>query len=90
MRSSASLPSTSSGPSPSRQERPVTTRGRRRNKSKLNNMAGLIAGDSDSSALTQESGDESISPTPATGTDAATEYAEDGDYEHDQSPGMIF
>jgi len=51
-----------------------------------NKMAGLVGGDSDSSALTQESGDESIgvAPTPA-GTDGATEYNE-GDGEHEQSP----
>ena len=48
-------------------------------------MAGLVGGDSDSSALTQESGDESVAPTPATATDGATEYA-DGE-EHEQSPG---
>lgn len=57
-------------------------------------MAGLVGGDSDSSALTQESGDESISPIPrtgsvATGTDAGTEYAEEEDAEgKGNSPGM--
>lgn len=55
-------------------------------------MAGLVGGDSDSSALTQESGDESIIPTPreslAGGTDGGTDYAEDEDaYEREQSPG---
>lgn len=53
-------------------------------------MAGLVGGDSDSSALTQESGDESVAPTPresvATGTDAGTEYAEDEE-DPRQSPG---
>ena len=50
-------------------------------------MAGLVAGDSDSSALTQESGDESHAPTPTTNPDAGTEYAE-GEGEREQSPGM--
>lgn len=55
-------------------------------------MAGLVGGDSDSSALTQESGDESVAPTPrdsvATGTDAGTEYAEDEE-DPRQSPGAF-
>ncbi|CAA7271322.1 unnamed protein product [Cyclocybe aegerita] len=60
-------------------------------KSKLN-LAGLVGGDSDSSALTQESGDEGGVPeTPRdsviTGTDAGTDYAEDDDTEmRDPSP----
>ena len=62
-------------------------------KSKLN-LAGLVGGDSDSSALTQESGDEAGVPeTPmesvVTGTDAGTDYAEDEDVEmNDASPGV--
>ena len=62
-------------------------------KSKLN-LAGLVGGDSDSSALTQESGDEAGVPeTPmesvVTGTDAGTDYAEDEDVEmNDPSPGV--
>ena len=57
-------------------------------------MAGLVGGDSDSSALTQESGDEAGVPeTPmesvVTGTDAGTDYAEDEDVEmNDASPGV--
>lgn len=51
-------------------------------------MAGLVAGDSDSSALTQESGDESAAPTPTTNPDAGTEYAE-GENEREQSPGIV-
>ena len=47
-------------------------------------MAGLVGGDSDSSALTQESGDESVAPTA---DDGGTEYADDGD--RDQSPGEL-
>lgn len=69
--------------------------GRKRGKntrSKLN-LAGLVGGDSDSSALTQESGDEgAVAETPresvVTGTDGGTEYAEDEDTEmREPSPG---
>ena len=88
MRSTASLPSSSPAASPAHYERPAPPpRKTRKGKSKLHKTAGLVAGDSDSSALTQESGDESIPPTPATGTDGATEYAEDPDQEPEQSPG---
>ncbi|KAI0661937.1 hypothetical protein C8Q70DRAFT_1043183 [Cubamyces menziesii] len=80
MRASASLPSSSPAPSPAATTKPGRGGGRK-GKSKLKHMAGLVGGDSDSSALTQESGDESVAPTPrdsvATGTDAGTEYAED-------------
>lgn len=65
--------------------------GRRRAKSKAD-MAGLVGGDSDSSALTQESGDEAVAGTPresvVTGTDAGTEFGEDEDVEmKEPSPG---
>jgi len=72
---------------------PVTGRTRasgraKRGKSKLD-LAGLVGGDSDSSALTQESGDEGP-PTPrdsATITEGGTEYGGDEDAEmHDVSP----
>ena len=62
-------------------------------KSKLN-LAGLVSGDSDSSALTQESGDEAGAvETPIgsvmTGTDIGTDYAEDEDVEmREPSPGV--
>lgn len=52
-----------------------------------------MGGDSDSSALTQESGDEGgMAETPmesvVTGTDAGTEYADDDDVEmREASPG---
>lgn len=86
MRASASLPSSSPAPSPIHHEKSASTSRRtRKGKSKLHKTAGLVAGDSDSSALTQESGDESVPPTPATGTDGATEYAEDE--QEEQSPG---
>ncbi|KAI9058294.1 hypothetical protein FKP32DRAFT_1597379 [Trametes sanguinea] len=80
MRASASLPSSSPAPSPSAPAKSGRGAGRK-GKSKLKHMAGLVGGDSDSSALTQESGDESVAPTPrdsiATGTDAGTEYGEE-------------
>jgi MRG-binding protein len=56
-------------------------------------MAGLVGGDSDSSALTQESGDEGTTGTGrhgsvATGTDGGTDYAEEEDIEmHEPSSG---
>ncbi|KZS99579.1 uncharacterized protein LAESUDRAFT_733060 [Laetiporus sulphureus 93-53] len=52
------------------------TRQTKKGRSKLKNVAGLVGGDSDSSALTQESGDESAVPTAslATGTDVGTDY----------------
>ncbi|KAK7681514.1 hypothetical protein QCA50_015246 [Cerrena zonata] len=79
MRASASLPSTSPVPTSPVVEK--TTRSSKKGKTK-SSLAGLVGGESDSSALTQESGDESITPPPrmgsvATGTDAGTEYAED-------------
>ncbi|KAJ7107277.1 hypothetical protein C8R43DRAFT_1140257 [Mycena crocata] len=80
--------STPSPISPSPSPQPVTGRtraGRKRGKSKLD-LAGLIGGDSDSSALTQESGDEGmVPPTPrdsvATITEGGTEYGGDDDTE---------
>lgn len=88
MRASASLPSSPPAPSPIHREKSVApTRKTRKGKSKLHKTAGLVAGDSDSSALTQDSGDESVPPTPATGTDGATEYVEEAEHEPDQSPG---
>ena len=87
MRASASLPSSSPAPSPAHHEKAATSsRKTRKGKSKLHKTAGLVGGDSDSSALTQESGDESVPPTPATGTDGATEYMDD-DQTQEQSPG---
>ncbi|OCH89901.1 hypothetical protein OBBRIDRAFT_888069 [Obba rivulosa] len=83
MRATASLPSSSPAPSPIHPP-PKPVRGRGRARSQLKNMAGLVGGDSDSSALTQESGDESpLRESVATGTDAATE---DGDEEFTEAP----
>jgi len=87
MRATASVPSS---PAPS----PVATKsrsGKKRGRTKLD-MAGLVGGDSDSSALTQESGDEGTTGTGrlgsvATGTDGGTDYAEEEDVEiRDPSP----
>ncbi|KAF7798430.1 hypothetical protein EIP86_009651 [Pleurotus ostreatoroseus] len=87
MRASASLPSSSPAPSPTHREKSAAPiRRTRKGKSRLHKTAGLVAGDSDSSALTQDSGDESVPPTPATGTDGATEYVEEAEQETEQSP----
>ncbi|KAF8895483.1 hypothetical protein BD779DRAFT_732238 [Infundibulicybe gibba] len=89
MRATVSVPS-SPAPSPVHVGR--ARGGRKRGKSKLN-LAGLVGGDSDSSALTQESGDEGVSGTPrdsvVTGTDAGTDYDEDGD-QRELSAGKLF
>ncbi|EKM51833.1 uncharacterized protein PHACADRAFT_262206 [Phanerochaete carnosa HHB-10118-sp] len=87
MRTSVSIESSSPAPSPIHEKPAPSGRGtkRRKNQAQLKNMAGLVAGDSDSSALTQESGDESAAPTPTTNPDAGTEYAE-GENEREQSP----
>ncbi|EAU86071.1 hypothetical protein CC1G_07150 [Coprinopsis cinerea okayama7 len=85
MRATPSAPSTppsSPPPQPTSSKRPKTTK--KRGKSKVQ-MAGLVGGDSDSSALTQESGDEGLPETPRdsviTGTDGGTEYGDDEDVE---------
>ncbi|KAF8645136.1 hypothetical protein AX16_007964 [Volvariella volvacea WC 439] len=80
MRETASVPSS---PAPSPAVASKTRNGRKRGKSRLD-MAGLVGGDSDSSALTQESGDEGASGTRGsvvTATDGGTEYAEEEDVE---------
>lgn len=89
------MPQTKKGRSKGKGRGVTTTR---RGKSKLD-LAGLVGGDSDSSALTQESGDEGghVASTPresvVTGTDAGTDYAEGDDVDveiHDPSPGTSF
>jgi MRG-binding protein len=91
MRATASVPSSSPAPSPAR---PTKIRGGGKKRGRTNlSMAGLVGGDSDSSALTQESGDE-IAGTPrgsvVTGTDAGTDYGDEEDIEmREPSPGMI-
>lgn len=90
MRATSSIPSSSPTPAP---VQPTKARaGKKRGKNKFS-MAGLVGGDSDSSALTQESGDE-IAGTPrgsvVTGTDAGTDYAEEEDVEmREPSPGAF-
>lgn len=100
--SGSSVAASTSGPAASGRKRTASgarKRGKNANanaKSKLN-LAGLVGGDSDSSALTQESGDEGaggaaaaaaasgLAGTPresvVTGTDAGTDYGEDEDVE---------
>ena len=81
LRGSASLPSSSPAQSPTYTG--TIVKSSKKGKSKLKHTAGLVGGDSDSSALTQESGDESAHATPrdsaAAGTDAGTEFAEEED-----------
>ncbi|KAF8964413.1 hypothetical protein BDZ97DRAFT_1919096 [Flammula alnicola] len=101
LRSTVSLPSSpaaspaavlppTAAPSPRVVASTSTKRGAGRKRGKITrsklNLAGLVGGDSDSSALTLESGDEGgVAETPrgsvVTGTDAGTEYAEDEDVE---------
>ncbi|KAF8231746.1 hypothetical protein L208DRAFT_1275361 [Tricholoma matsutake] len=89
LRATASTPSSSPAPSPAVVSKPRG--GKKRGRTKLD-MAGLVGGDSDSSALTQESGDEGTTGTGRlgsviTGTDGGTDYAEDEDVEmHQPSP----
>lgn len=79
LRATASAPS-----SPTPAPHPKKRNTRKRGKSKLD-LAGLVGGDSDSSALTQESGDDHTAETPresvVTGTDVGTDYADDEDVE---------
>lgn len=80
LRATASIPSSTPAPSPRQPHRTRKAKAPRRNKDKVD-MAGLVGGDSDSSALTQEeSGDEEVfTPRDSvlTGTDAGTDYEED-------------
>jgi MRG-binding protein len=85
MRGSPSVASTSPAQSPT--ALPIARSSGRPRRSKLE-VAGLVD-DSDSSALTQESGDEVAAPTPSVvdGTDAGTEDGEeDEDEEREDSP----
>ncbi|TEB39788.1 hypothetical protein FA13DRAFT_1618876 [Coprinellus micaceus] len=99
MRSTASAPSTPGSPPPSpsphsssslsSSSSPAKGKKRERPGKSQSKLAGLVGGDSDSSALTQESGDEGgLEPeTPresvvtGTATDGGTEYGEDEDTE---------
>ncbi|KXN88275.1 hypothetical protein AN958_07734 [Leucoagaricus sp. SymC.cos] len=95
MRTTASAPSSPiasppppvSAPPKSSRKAPVSgsAGGGRRGRKTRADMAGLVGGDSDSSALTQESGDEAAVGTPresvVAGTDGGTEFEEDEDVE---------
>ena len=91
VRDSASTTSSSPSPPP-----PPTTKGRRGGRRGRGGGAAArptshVTAESDSSALTLESGDESVAPTPKgsvnTGTDAGTDYGEDEEVEVAASPG---
>lgn len=88
VRVSMSPPSSLHAPSPSRRSRSNRTK-RVLNKS---DMAGLVGGDSDSSALTQESGDEGNVPNTrasvVTGTDGETDEEGDEDGTREESASM--
>ncbi|KAG5651651.1 hypothetical protein H0H81_007931 [Sphagnurus paluster] len=82
-RRARSTPSPPSSPEPSPVSKPRG--GKKRSRTKLS-MAGLVGGDSDSSALTQESGDEGGAESPrgasvVTATDPGTDLVEDEDAE---------
>ena len=79
VRATASIPSSTPAPSPRQASKSRKSKAPKRNKNKAD-MAGLVGGDSDSSALTQESGDEAaFTPRDSvvTGTDAGTDYEDD-------------
>lgn len=88
IRATASIPSSTPAPSP-RQPSKTKPKAPKRHKNKAD-MAGLVSGDSDSSALTQESGDEGAAFTPRdsvlTGTDVGTDYDEDGEQDGQPKP----
>ncbi|KIY45594.1 hypothetical protein FISHEDRAFT_66876 [Fistulina hepatica ATCC 64428] len=79
-----STPSPASTPARSPNAPTVRTRRRKRSGTK-SDMAGLVGGDSDSSALTQESGDETIS-TPIESAHTGTEATDPGDEDEADVP----
>jgi len=89
VRATASIPSSTPAPSPRQVSKARKSKAPKRNRNKAD-MAGLVGGDSDSSALTQESGDEVVF-TPrdsvVTGTDAGTDYEDDPEVQ-EASPGL--
>ncbi|KAH0832120.1 hypothetical protein J3R83DRAFT_13029 [Lanmaoa asiatica] len=90
VRATASIPSSTPAPSPRQPSRTRKSKAPKRNKNKVD-MAGLVGGDSDSSALTQESGDEAaFTPRDSvvTGTDAGTDYEDEPEVQ-EVSPGCI-
>ena len=90
MRDSESPPS--SPPALSSPATRITRGGRTRRSISKSEAAGLVGGDSDSSALTQESGDENevanIRESVATGTEPGSENEEDSEEAREESPGM--
>lgn len=70
----------------------ITRGGRTRRSISKSEAAGLVGGDSDSSALTQESGDENeganTKGSVATGTEPGSENEEDSEEAREESPGM--
>lgn len=90
IRATASLASSTPAPSPRQPSKSKKAKITKRSKSKAD-MAGLVGGDSDSSALTQESGDEGAMFTPSvvTGTDAGTDSEEDHPDVQEASPGKV-
>lgn len=90
VRATASIPSSTPAPSPRQASKTRKSKAPKRNKNKAD-MAGLVGGDSDSSALTQESGDEAAF-TPrgsvVTGTDAGTDYEDESPEVQEASPGL--
>ncbi|KAH7885207.1 chromatin modification-related protein EAF7-domain-containing protein [Phlebopus sp. FC_14] len=92
IRATASIPSSTPAPSPRQPSKPRKSGAPKRSKNKAD-MAGLVGGDSDSSALTQESGEEGAAFTPRdsviTGTDGGTDYEEDTEVqEASPAPGQ--
>ncbi|RDB17893.1 MRG/MORF4L-binding protein [Hypsizygus marmoreus] len=86
--------SPASSPAPSPVAPSKSRGGKKRGRTKLS-LAGLVGGDSDSSALTQESGDEDDVGTSrrsvVTATDAGTDHGEDEDvemHEPSQAPSV--
>lgn len=90
VRDSESPPS--SPPAPSSPATRKTRAGRTRRSISKSEAAGLVGGDSDSSALTQESGDENeganTRESVATGTEAGSDNEEGSEEAQEESPGM--
>lgn len=83
-------PSVSSSPAPSSPDAQKASRSKGRKKNTLD-LTGLVGGDSDSSALTQESGDEGAPTTPRDSVITGTDGGDDGEEEdaemQEASPG---
>jgi MRG-binding protein len=103
VRDSSSSSSSSPSPPPARPPAKGRRGGGRRGRGGAGGAGGTVArptshvtAESDSSALTMESGDESVTvaPTPKgsvnTGTDAGTDYGEDEEVEVTASPGTSY